>query len=315
MKEDTVELTDLFRVIWRRKVLIVAGTLVCIVVGAVMSLRLSETYRSEAVIKIGKKMEFRSHIRGMPSSLIYFESLSDLVKTIPVKYGLSKKETLGYHLGAETFGGPSMIKIILKGPDRGTERILKEIANRLIDDHHRMAADSITPYKDQIKILEADARESQDNIAETDGRLKTAKSIQKMIQDRIAVKEKMKGGASGVGVDMEAASIEMLYLRMENSYRRIDSNEGLLRKVRRNLWDTQRELIKIRTFLDSFEKHRTEMIGEVKNITVNVDKSRKIVRAGVVGLIMFIFLAFFVEYLARARERENDSVSKKIKSN
>ncbi len=313
MEKDTVELTDFFGVIWRRKILIIAGTLVCIVVGVVTSLRLSETYRSDAVIKIGKKVAFKTPAAGMSSTLIYFESLADLAKTIPVKYGLSKKETLGYHLDARPIGGSS-IRIILKGSDRGTEKVLKEIANRLVDDHRKTAEDSISQYKNLIKRLEVDARAIQDNITETEERLKAAKSIQKMIQDRIAVKEKRKGGASGVGVDMEAASIEMLYLRIEISYRRIASNEVHLREDRNSLREVQRELMMNRTFVDGFEKHRTERIGEVKTIAVNANKSRKIMRAGVVGLVMFVFLAFFIEYLARARERENNSVSKKIKS-
>ena len=34
MEEDTIELIDYFRVIWKRKILIIVGTLVCIVAGA-----------------------------------------------------------------------------------------------------------------------------------------------------------------------------------------------------------------------------------------------------------------------------------------
>jgi len=314
MEEDTVELIDFFRVIWRRKVLIIAGTLVCLVVGVVMSLRLSETYRSEAVVKIGKKLVFRTPRADMSYKLIYFESLADLAKAIPIKYSLSKKEILGYRLDAKTIGGSSMIRVIMEGPDRETEKALKEIVNRLVDDHHKMAEDSIIPYKNLINGLDADAKVIQDNIAEAEERLKAAKGIEKMIQNNLEVTEKRKDGANGVGVDFEIASIEMLSLRMEVLYRRIDINEACLRENRERLRDVQQQLITNRTFLDNFEEHGTEMVGEVKTIAVNTNKSRKIIRAGVVGLVMFTFLALFIEYLARARERENDSVSKKIKS-
>jgi uncharacterized protein involved in exopolysaccharide biosynthesis len=54
MKEDTIDLVDYLRVIWKRKGLIIVGTLVCMVAAGVASLMLPEIYRAEALIKIGK---------------------------------------------------------------------------------------------------------------------------------------------------------------------------------------------------------------------------------------------------------------------
>ncbi len=54
MEEDTIELVDYLRVIWKRKGLIIVGTLVCMVAAGVVSLRLPEIYRVKALISIGK---------------------------------------------------------------------------------------------------------------------------------------------------------------------------------------------------------------------------------------------------------------------
>ncbi len=56
MEEDTIELVDYLRVIWKRKGLIIVGTLVCMVAGGVVNLRLPEIYRAEALISIGKTL-------------------------------------------------------------------------------------------------------------------------------------------------------------------------------------------------------------------------------------------------------------------
>ena len=59
-QEDTVELIDYLRVIWKRKILIIVGTLVCIVAGGVMTLRLPVTYHAEVLMRIGKTVNIDS---------------------------------------------------------------------------------------------------------------------------------------------------------------------------------------------------------------------------------------------------------------
>ena len=63
MKEDTIDLIDYLKVIRKRKILIIVVTLVSVVVGVIMSLRSSETYRADTLLDIGKKV-----VHSLPSS-------------------------------------------------------------------------------------------------------------------------------------------------------------------------------------------------------------------------------------------------------
>ncbi len=85
MEEDTIELVDYLRVIWKRKILIIVGTLVCMVAAAVISLRLPEIYRAEALISIGKTLDPSSS----SSSLASIDTPGNLTKSIPAEYGLN----------------------------------------------------------------------------------------------------------------------------------------------------------------------------------------------------------------------------------
>jgi uncharacterized protein involved in exopolysaccharide biosynthesis len=53
VEEDTIELIDYLRVVWKRKGLIIIGTLLCMVVAGVVSVMQPKTYRATSVIEIG----------------------------------------------------------------------------------------------------------------------------------------------------------------------------------------------------------------------------------------------------------------------
>jgi len=62
MEEDTVELFDYLRVIWKRKILIIVVILVCLGIGVGVGVKNSTSkspvtlYHAEEVVKIGKKL-------------------------------------------------------------------------------------------------------------------------------------------------------------------------------------------------------------------------------------------------------------------
>ena len=135
-QEDTVELIDYLRVIWKRKILIIVGTLVCIVAGGVMTLRLPVTYHAEVLMRIGKTVNIDSGSFSPSPHFVLLDTLENLVKTIPVEYALEDEEALGYDLNVEVVKGTSLIKIVLEGPDeRKTKELFNEVVEKLTADH------------------------------------------------------------------------------------------------------------------------------------------------------------------------------------
>ena len=275
MEEDAIELIDYLRVIWKRKGLIIAGTLVCMIAAWVISLRLPEIYRADALISIGKTVISPSP--SLSPSLTPFDTPKNLAKSIPAEYGLNDEEASKYFLKAEDVRRTSLLNVTLEGPDRGrVEELLKGVVNRLIDDHLRKIESSIQPYRILIGELETYIKVIKKDMTESEAKLKKM-NIEKV--DPVAV-----------------AMVQ---------------NNLWQRKA--NLRDIQQKLLLYRTFVDSLKEYKTRLIGGIKKTPVKPKKKLIVLMAGVVGLMMSLFLAFFIEYLGNVREREGEKEKKKKK--
>ena len=265
MEKDAIELVDYLRVIWKRKRLIIVGTLVCMVAAAVISLRLPETYRADALINIGKVVASLSPT--LSPSLARFDTPENLTKSIPAEYGLNGEEALKYPLKVEVVRGTSLIKLTQEGPDRRrAEELLKGVVNRLIDDHLRKSESSVKPYRILIGKLETDIKVIKKDMVESEAKLKKMNTEK---TDPVAV-----------------AMVQ---------------NNFWQRKA--NLRDIQQKLLLHRTFVDNLKEYKTRLIGGIKKTTVKPKKKLNVLIAGVVGLMISLFLAIFIEYLGKVKER------------
>ncbi len=270
MEEDTVELIDYLRVIWKRKIIIIAGTLICTVAAAVISLRLPEIYRAEALISIGKTANSPDPSQ-YSFSLASIDTPENLTKSIPIEYGLNEEEASKYFLKAEAVRKTSLIKATLEGPDRRrAEELLKGIVNRLIDDHLRKIEKYDQPFRVLMGKAETDVKMAQKEITQLEATLKKMNT---------------------------------------------EDNPAMVMMAQNNLWqervslrDIQHKFLSYRTLVDSLKEYKTKILGGVKAGKTPVRPKKKLIvlTAGAVGLMMSLFLAFFIEYLWKVREREKE---------
>jgi hypothetical protein len=254
------------------------------------------SYQARAVVKIGQKLNL-TESSGISSKVDYIESPRDLKGIIPYKYGLKDKDALGYHLGVEQVGALAMLDLTLTGPDRGVEGVLKEIVDSLIDDHHKMTKASMVLFTGFISKLEADAQMFQENIVIADATLKELKRRRGMhLEDMVAAEAEPQEEKGGGG---RTAFMDMLYLKT------IDQ-ERELNRSRQDLRNIQWKLILYQTSIGEHKKYHTKMVGEIKGtvVTPKVKGIRNIIAiAGVAGLIMSLFIAFFMEYIEESKAR------------
>ena len=301
MEENTVELADYFRVIWKRKILIIVVTFVCIGVGVGVGVtnsmsRSPVTYYSNAVVKVGQKLKF-AESSGVNPIVEYIESPSDLEGLVPRKYGFKVIEATGYDLVVNKIGNLPMIELTMKGPDRGVGRVLKETVDLLIDDHNKKSDADIALYLGFVNKLEADVKMFQENIAVIETTIKGLKRrrgvhLENMVVDEADIKEGNGGGG-------QSAFLNMLYLKT------IDK-EGDLSTNRSSLRNSQWKLILFKTTLGERKKYQTKMIGEIRSVALKPEKKsfRQIITvAGVAGLMMSFFIIFFMEYLGESKAR------------
>jgi hypothetical protein len=301
MEENAVELYDYLRVIWKRKIFIIVVTLVCIGVGVTKSslkLPLPVTYCAEMTLKIGKKVKLVP-TSGAQSTIAYIENPEDLVRTIPLNYYFKTKESSGYHLDVKQIGALAMLKLTLKGPDRGVERILEELVVMLVDEHSKKAKASVAAYKNFMKTLEADAEVLRKDIFLIDKSIKEMKNKEGEYLVKIETGAGVKQGDK-TGGD-RSAFLNMLYLKTIDKERELSSSRSELRSIQMRL--TLQQIT-----LGNLEEYKTEKVGGIKFFTEELEKDEKrtttrIIEAGVVGLIMSLFIAFFMEYIGESKSR------------
>ena len=298
MEENTVELIDYFRVIWKRGKLIIVVTLVCTVagVGAAMNSRSkappATLYGASAFIKIGKKV-------AMSSTNVYLvpvESPEDLVKTIPLRYDEKVEKGQGYHLEVKKIG-ESILQLTLDGRDKWVERVLGEIVDMLIEVHRIKAESSASAYESFIKKMEADAKMIEENISLIEASIIRMKNKEETYIDYMDSSGEEKLGEKNIG-DLSVVW-NMLYLKTID--KEID-----LSKSRQNLRNIQWQLLMYQTTIGSFNDYNTKKSGKIR-LTATTPRVKSsintVIVAGVAGLIMSLLIVFFMEYLEESKSR------------
>jgi len=300
MEEKEVDLIEYINVIRRWKRFIIVGTLVCIAAAVVVSLMLPVTYRTTVILKIGKRLEL-APFTSTSTLFNYFESPVDLVKIIPVKYKQDSKDAFGYHLSVNVIAMTSMLNITMTGPDPGVEQCLKDIINRIIDEHQGKINGSVAPYNQLINKLETDAKVIMENIALAERRIsemnnKANTSLEKITGAEAGIKE-------GVLSDDRSTFLNTWYLMTLNK-------EEELSQSRKDLRSIQGELIKYRTLVSNLKEYNTELVSKINFTAVKSKMKRNIILAGVIGIIMSLLLAFFIEYIWTAIKENGGPVQR-----
>jgi hypothetical protein len=153
-------------------------------------------------------------------------------------------------------------------------------------------------YNIFIKRLEADGERLRENIDKINADIKEMKSREEeyiVSADRPGV-----GTKEGVFEGDRSAYLNMLYLKSIDSKKDLSDTWKSLRAI-------QRQLITHHITLGNLEDYKTEVVGEIKSTAIvelkEKEKINAIAVAGVAGLIMSLFIAFFIEYIEESKSR------------
>jgi uncharacterized protein involved in exopolysaccharide biosynthesis len=274
MEENTVELIDYIRVVWKQKILVILGTLVCIAAGVALCPRSQVAYRSEATLRIGTTID-----SSRKTSVI--DTPANLAKIIPIEYSLEGDEALGYGLGVEMIARTALININVKGPDREkTKEFLKKTIERIIEDHGILTGNICKFYKLRIEEHEAEL----DKITE-----EFNKESLVLSENKISIEEEKALGTSNSEIRL------FLLLSVQNN---MNNKQSAIRSLQENIFSKQ-------SVVKYLEERKTTLIGRVgEGVDIRDSKRRYILLTGFGGLTISIFLAFFVEHLGNVRENE-----------
>jgi uncharacterized protein involved in exopolysaccharide biosynthesis len=332
--EDEIELMDYLKVLWKWKYLILVGTLVCAIGAAVVSLNMTKIYGITTVLKPGilkvsddgkivyidspqniKGIIETSGFDGQLLKNIKFPDTEEPPTSVEFKVTIPKNtnilevshETPHVDIGMQIMKNlnQALLKQYVKLVEYYGEKQDMEIARRMSEIEDQKAVLDAT--KKEIHILErvinelvAEMRLVKENTAslikqrekfvssEPDTRdILSAILFTNTIQQNIALDKTSRDGLSEY-----RSRKENLSLQLETTQNKIKS---LLTEIKSL----------------EFKKNSIQNIQIIKTperslYPVKPKTRLNVMLAGVVGLFLTIFLAFFVEYISKYKSREDD---------
>lgn len=270
MPEEEVELYDYLKVISKRKWLIIAGTLVCVFTAGIVSLLLPKVYEATLDLRIGKVWDDPIEDRHVVSETITSEAF--LVKVIN-KLNLKSRQELTGTIEAPVIKEGNLIRLTVKAdtPTK-TVKIVNAIANLIIDSNKDKYDKAMTFYYQYEKNLTTQIANVNSNIT------------------------KMRATLSHLEKDVRTNGVAAVLLQAQ-----LEQRETQLVILMRELRDVRtKNYSPIHSQMSSVENPAVE-----PRAPIATPKRLIIVIAAVLGGLVSLFLAFFLEYLQRMKARES----------
>jgi len=279
MEQNEVELIDYLKVIWKRKGLIVGGTLVAAAAALVVSLSMPKTYEVSRTIQIGKLpggiykqtiiidgkivegklVESREAVIGRLTDHRAMEMVMEKVHS-----GLPNTE-IGAHVSISTQPNPNVKYVVQTHDPQAAVRIADGLAEYVIKVHKLLFDRGLQITKGYEAQLEGRIRSLEIENRET------KKAYKRVIEDR----------------NVDSTAIVLL-----------QANIG---ERERNLTDLRKELNKARLSRLSYENTSVIAADASPQYPVKPRVKLNVVLVVTLGLMMFTFVAFFMEYVEKAR--------------
>ena len=323
--EDEINLIDYFRVLWKWKWLIVAGTLICAIIAAVYSLQLPRIYEVSAMIEPG--------IAGVKAGggFTYIDSAANIsAKINGAAYNERIKDTLhtGVSFKSAVVKKTSLINVTSQWEERNTDlgvNVTRKLIHLIVGDFETILNQKNEYYSEQIsavrnETINAKSRKNQqqadlasvkqrkthllrtiDDVRETSKRIvqqrdlllrnKTAVNDIELllysttVQQNVAYFNQLGNELYGLNLKEEA-----LKARIEEFPQDMADMEARINTLNR-----QKSLISNIQIINEPKASAAPVKPKVKQI---------VLLAGVVALFMFVFLAFFIEYIRNASKEK-----------
>ena len=327
--EDEIELMDYLRVMWKWKYLIMAGSFICAIVGGVISFSMPKVYRINMVLKPGVLTISQA------GKEVYIDSAQN-IKAI-IEAGTLDREILNSVSDNSNGVPPPSLKFKTKMP-KGSDtlkvsydssgknmglRILDQLLEGLSKRYSKGVASFQNEYvtmialkKVEVANCEARKRSSEQHIKNIEKRIDELRSQIDFVRKNTASLLKLRDEflSSNTSQSNMLAAVLHTYtiqrnIALENTYRQeVDQCMTDREDKRLNLQELDSESKRLLEQIKEleFKKNNVQGIEVVQAPTADAHAVRprtqlNVMLAGSVGLLVMLFLAFFLEYVQRHR--------------
>ena len=331
--EDEIELMDYLNVIWKKKWLIILPTLFCVVIVGIISFRLPHIWEVDAIIQPSKILvkteqgQFEEvvvvspkQIVGQISQEVYNRligaELNLDIRTFPtlkaenlrdtnlVRVSVREKDTekaklillsLFKHLKADL---DEKIDIEMKGIDSQIKN--QEIVKTMIEDQ-------IKVFKSKLRIVKQRKKEIEAEMSDVRKRIKSLEEEQS-----VNLKKEKRSESESLGMLLYSNEIQQS-LRYHNTLNELLNNKKIEEEnLNLELDNGDKNISQIENTVNDLNEKRgridyAQLIKEPTSSLspVSPRKKRNVLIAGILSLMIFTILAFFLEYIRKNRAKED----------
>ncbi len=316
---DDVELIDIINVLYKWKKTIILGTLFCIVVAGVGSYILPNVYRIATVLEIG-------YIELRDGSMNQIENPVALVEKIKGKmYDEEIREIL--HFNSKNFPklkivnprNTDLVKISIESSDRDRAvAILKALRDVILNDHSEILEIEKIMIKNDIQVIENSIKLINQEKETVEQQLKLIQESKEQLTKQmeevvLRISELDQDNANNSKINNPDGTLRLLLFQLQESSK-LNLREEMTLKSEINLKNNglmnlnlNKEKLKVQ-----LQKMRgTKVIKKIHypDSPIRPKKGLNVVLAGVVGLFVFIFISFLLEYFSGIRKSELKEVN------
>jgi len=328
--DDEIELMDLLRVLWKWKYFIIAGTIVCGLIAAIISFNMSKIYSINMVLRPGLLSI------GAEGKNVYIDSPLNIKALIDSK--TFDNDILNYLNEIKMDNIPKKLEFkvnILKNSD--TIKVKYETANikqgmviqdrlskLLLDKYSKSVKYFKNEYDLKLSLLESERDYTKGAIQSYK---RNVKNIEKRIDELILEIELIKNNTDGLIKERNKLLLKnpkennilsaLLYsntiqqnLQLSNNYQNQINDyklkkEGELQKIEESENEINKKLNEIKNL--QFKKDNIQNIQIVQSpisspYPIKPKTKLIVLLALLVGLFLMLFLAFFLEYLGKFKK-------------
>ncbi len=302
--DDEIELIDILRVLWKRKALIVLGTLLLTLVAAGGSYLLPKVHEVTTIVEPGKRPI--SNENGQIVDEKALQSPESIRQTVlGGAYDGSIRDKLQIPAGsypkikADVPKRAQLLKLSIESADpQRAKAVLEEVVAKISND----VEEKIKQERDQIQ---SDIKLA---LVEYQGDLEKGKLLKGQIAETKETIKELEGDREKALASRSTDAMVVLLYSDE-----IQDNRTYLNTLKRNLMDVEQQSeiakVKVERLETKFAGIKAIKVHKAPTISSNPVKPKKkliVALAFMLGLMGTTVLAFLVEYVQRSREAESE---------
>ncbi|WP_446007928.1 Wzz/FepE/Etk N-terminal domain-containing protein [Candidatus Electrothrix sp.] len=296
--DDEIDLAELFLILWKRKILIILGTVVCALAGIGISIFMTEVYEIDALIEPGKRIVENEEVPVASPIAIKEKVLAGVFdQNIQKELKISAREYPNIYVDLPK--DTNLVKFRIESSD--IQRA-KDILNAILLRITRDTEEKIKKTKDEI--------ENKIKLAKIvyQGKVNQVKLLAEQVKETKATIEDFKMERKKAMSSRSTDAMAVLLYSNE-----IQNKQIYLNDLNRKLSDMETQSQASKIELEQLKLDLSNIIATQidKSPTASSDpiKPKKILIVALsflLGLMGTIMLAFILEYVQAARQRKED---------